>query len=31
MIVARPLNFSDPGLDLPVVEGQANPIRRDTI
>ena len=31
MIVARPLNFSDPALDLPVVEGQANPIRRDTI
>jgi len=29
MIVARSLNFSDPDLDPPVVEGQANPIRRD--
>jgi len=29
MIVARSLNFSDPELDSPVVEGQANPIRRD--
>ena len=31
MIVARSLNFSDPTLDPPVVEGQANPIRRDTV
>ena len=30
MIVARSLNISDPTLDPPVVEGQANPIRRDT-
>jgi iron transport multicopper oxidase len=29
MIVARSLNFSDPDLDNTVVEGQANPIRRD--
>ena len=29
MIVARSLNFSDPELDVPVVEGQANPMRRD--
>ena len=29
MIVARSLNFSDPTLDPPVVEGQANPMRRD--
>ena len=29
MIVARSLYFSDPELDLPVVEGQVNPIRRD--
>lgn len=29
MIVGRSLNFSDPELDSPVVEGQANPIRRD--
>ena len=29
MIVARSLNFSDPDLDLPIVEGQANPMRRD--
>ena len=29
MIVARSLNFSDPAQNLPVVEGQANPMRRD--
>jgi len=29
MIVGRSLNFSDPAQNLPVVEGQANPIRRD--
>ena len=29
MIVARSLNFSDPAQNPPVVEGQANPIRRD--
>ena len=29
MIVARSLNFSVPTLDPPVVEGQANPMRRD--
>ena len=29
MIVARSLNFSNPDLNPPVVEGQANPIRRD--
>jgi hypothetical protein len=29
MIVARSLNFSVPALDPPVVEGQANPMRRD--
>ena len=28
MIVARSSNFSDPELDI-VVEGQANPMRRD--
>jgi iron transport multicopper oxidase len=27
--VARSLKISDPKLDPPVVEGQANPIRRD--
>ena len=31
MIVARSSNFSDPTLDVPVVEGQANPIRRDVV
>jgi len=31
MIVGRSLNFSDPELNLPVVEGQANPMRRDVV
>jgi iron transport multicopper oxidase len=29
MIVGRSLKFSDPARNPPVVQGQANPIRRD--
>ena len=29
MIVGRSLNFSDPALNPPIVEGQVNPMRRD--